>query len=253
VTELSRRTEIRRVAYGPEFAGLRTENPPRGPGSQARPERTIAMSEPGVTKSKALSTLLDNHRLFLASLEQRVGTKADAEDILQTAFVKMIETPTNLRNEERVVAWFYEVLRNALSDHYRRRDAEQRAHRMAAHPPEPFRAPELYPELEAKDLRRKRGALARGSVRKPAVSRHCRRERGSARAVAYTPTTTSERPCRATRHFRLWAPSAVWHGARMGVSPVLARSTGFVQGLEPGCVPSCATVTRSTGKRRMNS
>lgn len=41
------------------------------------------MSEPGA-KLSALSTLLENHRLFLAFLERRVGTKADAEDILQT-------------------------------------------------------------------------------------------------------------------------------------------------------------------------
>ena len=90
------------------------------------------MSEAGVTKSSVLSTLLENHRLFLAFLERRVGTKADAEDILQAAFVKMMESPTRLPNEERVVAWFYRVLRNALSDHYRRRDAEQRAYQMAA-------------------------------------------------------------------------------------------------------------------------
>jgi DNA-directed RNA polymerase specialized sigma24 family protein len=43
------------------------------------------MSQPGVTQSKAFSTLLENHRLFLVFLERRVGTKADAEDILQTA------------------------------------------------------------------------------------------------------------------------------------------------------------------------
>jgi hypothetical protein len=54
------------------------------------------MSEAGVTKSSVLSTLLENHRLFLAFLERRVGTKADAEDILQAAFVKMMESPTRL-------------------------------------------------------------------------------------------------------------------------------------------------------------
>jgi RNA polymerase sigma factor (sigma-70 family) len=105
------------------------------------------MSESGVTKSSALSTLLENHRLFLAFLERRVGTKADAEDILQTAFVKMIENPASLRNEERVVAWFYRDFRNALSDHYRWRDAKQRAHQMAAHAAQVFGALELDPEL----------------------------------------------------------------------------------------------------------
>jgi len=111
------------------------------------------MSESGVTKSRALSTLLDNHRQFLSFLERRVGTKADAEDILQAAFVKMTENPVSLRDEERVVAWFYQVLRNALSDHYRRRDAEYRAHRMAAHAAQAFSAPESDPELEGRVCR----------------------------------------------------------------------------------------------------
>jgi RNA polymerase sigma-70 factor (ECF subfamily) len=106
------------------------------------------MSGPGVTKSRALSTLLQNHRLFLAFLERRVGTRADAEDILQTAFLKMVETRAGLRSKDRVVAWFYQVLRNALRDHYRRHYAEQRAHVMAAHTAELFRAPEPDPELE---------------------------------------------------------------------------------------------------------
>jgi len=106
------------------------------------------MSEAGVTKSSVLSTLLENHRLFLAFLERRVGTKADAEDILQAAFVKMMESPTRLPNEERVVAWFYRVLRNALSDHYRRRDAEQRAYQMAARGAQALSPPGLDPELE---------------------------------------------------------------------------------------------------------
>jgi len=107
-----------------------------------------AMSQPGVTRSKAFSTLLENYRLFLAFLERRVGTKADAEDILQTAFVKMMESPARFPKEERVVVWLYRVLRNALGDHYRRRDAEQTAHRMAARGAEPSSAPELDPELE---------------------------------------------------------------------------------------------------------
>jgi len=68
--------------------------------------------------------------------------------ILQTAFLKMVATRAGLRSNDRVVAWFYQILRNALRDHYRRHYVEQRAHLMAADAAERFRAPEPDPELE---------------------------------------------------------------------------------------------------------
>jgi len=71
--------------------------------------------------------LVDNHRKFLAFLERRVGSREVAEDILQDAFVRGIAGSASLRDESSVVAWFYRSLRNAIVDHWRRRDAEQRA------------------------------------------------------------------------------------------------------------------------------
>lgn len=74
-----------------------------------------------------VAALLANHRQFLAFLEQRTGNRADAEDILQSAFVRGIEKARDIRDGESAVAWFYRLLRNALVDYYRRRGAEQRA------------------------------------------------------------------------------------------------------------------------------
>ena len=79
-----------------------------------------------------LAALVANHRTFLAFLERRVGSRDMAEDLLQDAFVKGIERGGELRDDESAVAWFYRVLRNALVDHYRRRDAEGRAVSRAA-------------------------------------------------------------------------------------------------------------------------
>lgn len=73
----------------------------------------------------ALQTLVDNHRRFLSFLKPRVRTTQDAEEILQTAFVKAVESDESLR-EESVIAWFYRLLRNALTDYYRRQSVEQR-------------------------------------------------------------------------------------------------------------------------------
>jgi len=75
----------------------------------------------------AIQRLVDSHRRFLAFLERRVESRAVAEDIRQSAFVRGLERGADLRDEENVVAWFYRVLRNAVIDHYRHRDSTQRA------------------------------------------------------------------------------------------------------------------------------
>jgi len=71
--------------------------------------------------------LVDHHRQFLAFLQSRVESRAAAEDILQSAFVKGLERGSELRDEESAVAWFYRVLRNAVIDHYRHRSSTERA------------------------------------------------------------------------------------------------------------------------------
>jgi RNA polymerase sigma-70 factor (ECF subfamily) len=74
-----------------------------------------------------VKALVDSHRHFLAFLERRVGSRAVAEELLQSAFVRTLEKGDALRDEERAVAWFYRLLRNALVDHYRKQAAEGRA------------------------------------------------------------------------------------------------------------------------------
>lgn len=66
------------------------------------------------------SVLAANHRLFLSFLERRVGSRALAEDILQSAFVRSIEKANSLRDEGALIPWFYRMLRNAIIDHRRR-------------------------------------------------------------------------------------------------------------------------------------
>jgi RNA polymerase sigma-70 factor (ECF subfamily) len=74
-----------------------------------------------------LTTLIENRRRFLSFLTRRVANPADAEEILQSAFVKGIEAVDSVRDQESVVAWFYRTLRNAVIDFYRHRDAARRA------------------------------------------------------------------------------------------------------------------------------
>jgi RNA polymerase sigma factor (sigma-70 family) len=74
-----------------------------------------------------IDKLVANHREFLGFLERRLGDRAQAEDILQEAFVKGVERAPTVRDGESVVAWFYRLLRNAVVDHHRRRGAAGRA------------------------------------------------------------------------------------------------------------------------------
>ncbi|MCC2643953.1 MAG: polymerase sigma factor, sigma-70 family [Nitrospira sp.] len=75
---------------------------------------------------EAIAQLVEGHRAFLAFLERRVESKAAAEDILQAAFTRGLERGAGVP-EEKVVAWFYRILRNAVIDHYRHRSAAERA------------------------------------------------------------------------------------------------------------------------------
>ena len=73
-----------------------------------------------------IQQLVERHREFLDFLERRVESRAVAEDILQSAFARGLESGTNV-SDEKVGAWFYRVLRNAVIDHYRSRSSSARA------------------------------------------------------------------------------------------------------------------------------
>ena len=82
---------------------------------------------PAQSSAQLLAALLDNRLRFLAFVERRVGSRADAEEILQAAFARSVEAASAVRADEGATAWFYRVLRNAIVDHSRRRGAEHRA------------------------------------------------------------------------------------------------------------------------------
>jgi RNA polymerase sigma-70 factor (ECF subfamily) len=47
--------------------------------------------------------LVENHRAFLRYLERRVGDRAEAEDILQDAFAKVVARPEQTPSDEEMV------------------------------------------------------------------------------------------------------------------------------------------------------
>lgn len=68
-------------------------------------------------------TLLAHRQVFKAFLASRVGNEADAEDLLQNGLIKAMERSGEIKDGEKAVAWFYQVLRNVLIDYLRSRSA----------------------------------------------------------------------------------------------------------------------------------
>src|SRR6266849_6813692 len=75
-------------------------------------------------RREVMALLVENRRAFLSFLENRVGHREVAEDVLQEAFARSLDR-VPLESEESAVAWFYRVLRNAVLDHYRRAGASR--------------------------------------------------------------------------------------------------------------------------------
>ena len=50
---------------------------------------------------------------------QRIPDESTALDVLQTAFLKILSYKDQLREEKKVNAWVYQIIRNVIIDHYR--------------------------------------------------------------------------------------------------------------------------------------
>ncbi|GAC1418469.1 MAG: hypothetical protein NVS9B15_01330 [Acidobacteriaceae bacterium] len=108
--------------------------------SAAKPSMHVPPSS-----SRVAERVAGHHNRFLDFLLSKVDSRATAEDILQSAYVKAMEHGHELRSEESTVAWFYRILRNAVTDNFRRKSAQTKAHESFAE-----EAPLTYePELKA--------------------------------------------------------------------------------------------------------
>jgi RNA polymerase sigma factor (sigma-70 family) len=133
------------------MSGLQTDNAPSAVALHLASADILASMNP--TESRAddsrttLAVLLENHRAFLRYLQSRVNDRELAEDILQDAFIKVMERPDRAPADEGLVPWFYRTLRNAAIDRFRRQEAAGRAIEAFATELETHAGP--APELEA--------------------------------------------------------------------------------------------------------
>lgn len=61
---------------------------------------------------------------LLTFVGRRVGSRVDAEDIVQDVLVRAWSGRASLQREEKMGAWLYQIARNAIVDHYRQRHPE---------------------------------------------------------------------------------------------------------------------------------
>jgi RNA polymerase sigma factor (sigma-70 family) len=75
-----------------------------------------------------VTTLAPERARFVRLARQKVGSAADAEDIVQRALVRAAERASTLDDPSRARAWFYRILRNTIVDHHRASRGETARH-----------------------------------------------------------------------------------------------------------------------------
>ena len=81
--------------------------------------------EEGVLDSPVAHHLAEHRARYLAFVRGRVASAELAEDLLQDAVARALESAATVRGP--IDAWFFRILRNAVVDHMRRRGASARA------------------------------------------------------------------------------------------------------------------------------
>lgn len=90
-----------------------------------RNKLVTSLPRPGLDEN-VVALLLGERARFHRFVSARVGDPALADDLLQDSLLRALERSATLRRGESAVAWFYRVLRNAITDHYRKSEAENR-------------------------------------------------------------------------------------------------------------------------------
>lgn len=71
--------------------------------------------------AKRVSRLLEHRGMLLAYVRKRIASPELAEDLLQDSLLKALRNAPGLRDDERLLPWFYRILNNAIIDIYRGR------------------------------------------------------------------------------------------------------------------------------------
>ena len=87
-------------------------------------EKNEALAELSPAIVRGLAEAHDSIRQFL---RRALRDDAEADDVMQEFYVRILLRSSQLKREESARAWLRRVLRSVLNDHFRRRAARQRA------------------------------------------------------------------------------------------------------------------------------
>jgi RNA polymerase sigma factor (sigma-70 family) len=59
-------------------------------------------------------------------IKSKVSDPDAAEDILQDSLLKVLRSAPEVRDQERMIPWFYRIINNAIIDYYRHRNVESK-------------------------------------------------------------------------------------------------------------------------------
>jgi len=74
-----------------------------------------------------IATLREGHREFLRYLSARTASFADAEDILQDFYLKVVRSSRTIKAPGALRGWLAQVLRRTLADYYRKASVRRAA------------------------------------------------------------------------------------------------------------------------------
>lgn len=81
-----------------------------------------------VPSDEAVTAALgEGHREFLRFVVGRAANMADAEDILQDFYLKVVRSARTIRDRGALKAWLAQVLRRNLTDYYRKKGVRKKA------------------------------------------------------------------------------------------------------------------------------
>ena len=80
-----------------------------------RPEGGVSLQ----AASENVEQILESQKKFISFLESKVKNRDVAEDIFQTSILKVLKNSKGLKEEEALIPWFYQILRNSVMDYFR--------------------------------------------------------------------------------------------------------------------------------------
>ncbi len=92
--------------------------------SNEAPTEKVTDLNSSIILDEVMKPLIENRQAFHGFLTRRLGDAAFAEDLLQQCFIKALAHIHSIQQIDRLIPWFYQILRHALIDYYRAKETD---------------------------------------------------------------------------------------------------------------------------------